>query len=98
MQVYREEMQLTGRGGIVVNAEASIHPEKDAQIPERVLDDLWKIIEAVNLEEAITIPSLNSAISSIMTPQLVTSRIDAVVLVSGAKWLKEPNDSRLAVF
>ena len=49
MHVYEEEIQLNGRDGAVVNAVASIYPEKDAQIPERVLDDLWKIIKAVNL-------------------------------------------------
>jgi len=75
-----EEIQLNGRNGDVVNAEASIHPERDAQIPERVLDDLWKIIKAVNLEDAVTIPSLEAAISSTMTPQLVTSRIKEVAL------------------
>jgi hypothetical protein len=74
MELYKE-IQLKGQDGIVVNAEASIHPVEDAQIPERVLNDLWKIIKAVNLEDAITIPSLNAAISSTMTPQLVTSRI-----------------------
>ncbi len=73
MQLYKE-IQLNGRDDTVVNAEASIYPEKDAQIPERVLDDLWKIIETVNLEVAITIASLKAAISSTMTPQLVTSR------------------------
>jgi hypothetical protein len=80
MQTYEKEIQLNGRDGIIVNAEASIHPKEDAQIPERVLDDLWKIIEAVNLEDSITIPSLNAAISSPMTPQLVTSRIKEVEL------------------
>ncbi len=63
-----------------MNTEASIHPERDAQIPKRVLNDLWKIIKAVNLEDAITIASLNSAISSPMTPQLVASRIIHVEL------------------
>ncbi len=38
MHVYEKEIQLKGRDGIVVNAEASIHPERDAQIPKRVLD------------------------------------------------------------
>ena len=80
MPLYREELQLNGRDGTIVNAEASIHPERDAQIPKRVLDELWKIIEAVNLEDAITIPSLKAAISSTMTPQLVTSRIIEVEL------------------
>jgi hypothetical protein len=80
MHVYEKEIALKGQDGIVVNAEASIYPERDAQIPKRVLDDLWKIIEAVNLEDAITIPSLNAAISSPMTPQLVTSRIKEVEL------------------
>ncbi len=75
MRLYREEIQLKGRDGIVVNAEASIYPEGDAQIPKRVLNDLWKIIKAVNLENAITIPSLNSAISSTMSPQHRSSRI-----------------------
>ena len=75
MHVYEEEIQLNGREGAVVNAVASIHPEKDAQIPERVLDDLWKIIKAVNLEDAVTIASLEAATSSTMTPQLVASRI-----------------------
>ncbi len=70
MPEYIKEIQLNGRDGTVVNAEASIYPQEDAQIPERVLDDLWKIIKAVNLEDAITIPSLNTAISSTMTPQL----------------------------
>ena len=74
MRLY-DEIQLNGRDGTVVNAEASIHPESDAQIPDRVLDDLWKIIKDVNLEDAVTIPSLNAAISSTMTPQLVTSSI-----------------------
>jgi len=80
MHVYEEEIQLNGRNGAVVNAVASIHPESDAQIPKRVLADLWKIIEAINLEDAVTIPSLNAAISSTMTPQLVTSRIIHVEL------------------
>ncbi len=80
MHTYEKEIQLKGRDGTVVNAEASIHPESDAQIPERVLDDLWKIIEAVNLEVDVTIPSLKAAISSTMTPQLVTSRIKEVEL------------------
>jgi hypothetical protein len=80
MHVYEEEIQLNGRDGIVVNAVASIHPEKDAQIPERVLDDLWKIIKAVNLEDAVTIASLEAATSSTMTPQLVTRRIIEVQL------------------
>src|SRR6266516_4815471 len=80
MHLYRKEMQLKGRHGIVVNAEASIHPVEDAQIPKRVLNTLWKIIKAVNLEDAITIPSLQATISSIMTPQLVTSRIKEVEL------------------
>ena len=80
MRLYREEILLKGRDGIVVNAEASIYPEGDAQIPKRVLNDLWKIIKAVNLEDAITIASLNSAISSPMTPQLVASRIIHVEL------------------
>ena len=79
MQLYKE-IQLNGRDDTVVNAEASIHPDKDAQIPERVLDDLWKIIEAVNLEDAITIPSLKAALSPTKTPQLVTSRIKEVEL------------------
>jgi hypothetical protein len=55
MFVYTEEIQLNGRDGVVVNAVASIHPESDAQIPERVLNDLWKVIKAVNLEDAVTI-------------------------------------------
>ena len=80
MHTYKEEIQLNGRNGDIVNAEASIHPEKDAQIPDRVLDDLWKIIKAVNLEDAVTIASLNAATSSTMTPQLVTSRIIHVEL------------------
>jgi hypothetical protein len=80
MHTYEKEIQLNGRDGAVVNAEASIHPERDAQIPERVLDDLWKIIKAVNLEVAVTIASLEAAISSTMTPQLVTSRIKEVEL------------------
>jgi hypothetical protein len=75
MHVYEEEIQLNGRDGAIVNAVASIHPEKDAQIPDRVLDDLWKIIKAVNLEDAVTIASVTAATSSTMTPQLVTSRI-----------------------
>lgn len=75
MHVYEEEIQLNGRDGIVVNAVASIHPEKDAQIPDRVLDDLWKIIKTVNLEDAVTIVSVTAATSSTMAPQLVTSRI-----------------------
>src|SRR5260221_9770538 len=79
MRLY-DEIQLNGRDGAVVNAVASIHPESDAQIPDRVLDDLWKIIKAVNLEDAVTIPSLNATISSTMTPQLVTSRIKEVEL------------------
>jgi|SRR6266446_1743086 len=80
MQTYKEEIQLNGRDGAVVNAVASIHPERDAQIPERVLDELWKIIKAVNLEGAVTIASLNAVTSSTMTPQLVTSRIIHVEL------------------
>ena len=80
MHVYEEEIQLNGRDGTVVNAVASIHPERDAQIPDRVLDDLWKIIKAVNLEDAVTIASLKAATSSTMTPQLVTSRIIHVEL------------------
>jgi hypothetical protein len=80
MHLYRKEIPLQGREGIVVNAEASIYPEEDAQIPKRVLNDLWKIIQAVNLEDAITIPSLNTAISSTMTPQLVSSRMKEVEL------------------
>jgi hypothetical protein len=80
MHLYREEIPLKGKDGIVVNAEASIYPEEDAQIPKRVLNDLWKIIKAVNLEDAITIPTLNAAISSTMTPQLVTSRVKEVEL------------------
>ncbi len=80
LPLYKEEIQLKGRDGIVVNAEASIHPDRDAQIPKRVLDELWKIIEAVNLEDAITIPSLKAAISSTMIPQLVTIRIKEVEL------------------
>jgi len=80
MHTYKEEIQLNGRNGDIVNAEASIHPEKDAQIPERVLDELWKIIKAINLEDAVTIASLEAAISSTMTPQLVTSRIIHVEL------------------
>jgi hypothetical protein len=80
MDLYEEEIQLNGRDGAVVNAVASIYPESDAQIPDRVLDDLWKIIKAVNLEDAVTIPSLNAAISSTMIPQLVTSRIKEMEL------------------
>ena len=80
MRLFREEIQLKGRDGIVVNAEASIYPEGDAQIPKRVLNDLWKIIKAVNLEDAVTIASLKAATSSTMTPQLVTSRIIHVEL------------------
>ena len=49
MEVYGPEIQLNGRDGAVVNAVASIHPEGDAQIPERVLDELWQIIKAINL-------------------------------------------------
>jgi hypothetical protein len=64
MHTYKEEIQLHGRNGDIVNAEASIHPDKDAQIPERVLDDLWKIIQAINLEDAVTIASLEAATSS----------------------------------
>src|SRR5437868_10102552 len=79
MRLY-DEIQLNGRDGIVVNAEASIHPESDAQIPDQVLDELWKIIKAVNLEDAVTIASLNAATSSTLTPQLVTSRIMHVEL------------------
>ena len=75
MHVYEEEIQLNGCDGTVVNAIASIHPERDAQIPDRVLDDLWKMIKAVNLEDAVTIASVEAATSSTMTPQLVTSRI-----------------------
>ncbi len=74
MRLY-DEIQLNGRDGNVVNAKVSIHPESDAQVPERVLDDLWKIIKAVNLEDAVTIASLEAAMSSTMTPQLVTRRI-----------------------
>jgi len=80
MHVYEEEIQLNGRDGAVVNAVASIHPEKDAQIPDRVLDDLWKIIKAVNLEDAVTIESVEAATSSTMSPQLVTNRIIHVEL------------------
>ena len=80
MHTYKEENQLNGCNGDIVNAEASIHPEKDAQIPERVLDDLWKIINAINLEDAVTIASLEASISSTMAPQLVTSRIIHVEL------------------
>ena len=80
MRLYREEIQLKGRDGIVVNAEASIYPEEDSQIPKRVLNDLWKIIKAVNLEDAVTIASVTAAICSTMTPQLVTSRIIHVEL------------------
>jgi hypothetical protein len=75
MHVYEEEIQLNGRDGAVVNAVASIHLEKDAQIPDRVLGELWKIIKAINLEEAVTIASAEAATSSTMTPRLVTSRI-----------------------
>jgi len=80
MHVYEEEIQLNGRDCAVVNAVASIHPEGDAQIPERVLDELWQIIKAINLEDAVTIASLKAATSSTMTPQLVTSRIIHVEL------------------
>lgn len=75
MHLYEEEIQLNGRDGAVVNAIASIHPEKDAQLPNRVLEDLWKVIKAVNLEEAVTIASVEAATSSSMTPQLITKRI-----------------------
>ncbi len=80
LHVYEEEIQLNGRDGIVVNAVASIHPEKDAQIPDRVLADLWKIIKAVNLEDGVTIASLSAATSLTMSPQLLTSRIMQVEL------------------
>ena len=80
MHTYKEEIQLYGRNGDIVNAEASIHPEKDAQIPERVLDDLWKIINVINLEDAVTIASLEASISSTVAPQLETSRIIHVEL------------------
>ena len=75
MHLYENEIQLIGRDGIIVNAEASIHPENDAQIPEPVLDTLWKIIESMNLEGAVTIKSLEDAMSSPMTPQLLTTRV-----------------------
>jgi len=75
MHVYEEEIQLNGRDGAVVNAVASIHPENDAQIPKRVLDELWQIIKAVNLEDAVTIASVAAATSSAKNPQLVTSRV-----------------------
>ena len=42
MHTCKEEIQLNGRNGDIVNAEASIHPEKDAQIPERVLDPTFR--------------------------------------------------------
>ena len=80
MQMYEEEIQLSGRNGDVVNAVASIHPAEDAQIPKRVLDELWHIISAVNLEDAVTIGSVTVATSSAKTPQLVTSRIFHVEL------------------
>jgi hypothetical protein len=80
MHTYEKEIQLKGRDGAVVNAEASIHPERDAQVPERVLDDLWKIIKTVNLEDAVTIASLEAAMSSTMTPQLVNTRFKEVEL------------------
>ncbi|MBV9706486.1 MAG: hypothetical protein JO125_03660, partial [Chloroflexi bacterium] len=64
MHVYDEEIQLNGRNGAVVNAVASIHPEKDAQIPDRVFDDLCKIIKTVNLEDGVTIASVEAATSS----------------------------------
>lgn len=80
MHVYEEEIQLNGRDGAVVNAVASIHPENDAQIPKRVLDELWQIISAVNLEDAVTIGSVTTATSSTKIPQLVRSRIFHVEL------------------
>lgn len=80
MHVHEEEIQSNGRDGSVVNAVASIHLVGDAQIPDRVLDELWKIIQAVNLEDAVTIASLEAATTSTMTPQIVTSRMIHVEL------------------
>lgn len=80
MYAYEEEIQLDGRDGAVVNAIASVYPENDAQIPHRVLEELWKIIKAINLEEAITIASAEAATSLATTPRLVKSRIIHVEL------------------